>query len=44
MQGNYSVVSSQHATIRIPFVHAAADSSYGTYQTNVPIGSETTTQ
>jgi outer membrane lipoprotein-sorting protein len=44
MQGNYSVLSSQHATISIPFVHAAADSSYGTYETNVPIGSEAATQ
>lgn len=38
MQGIYSVLSSQHATIAIPYVHAAADSTYGTYETNVPIG------
>ncbi|MBV8066364.1 MAG: hypothetical protein JO113_00195 [Candidatus Eremiobacteraeota bacterium] len=37
-QGTYSVLSSQHATITIPYVHAVADSSYGVYQTNVPIG------
>jgi hypothetical protein len=36
-QGGYSVLSQQHATIRIPYVHAVADSMYGTYQTNVPI-------
>jgi hypothetical protein len=38
MQGTYSVLSAQHATISIPHVHAIADSSYGTYQTNVPLG------
>lgn len=37
MQGTYSVLSAQHATISIPHVHAIADSSYGTYQTNVPL-------
>jgi hypothetical protein len=37
MQGAYSVLSSQHATIRIPYVRAVADASYGTYQTNVPV-------
>lgn len=39
MQGLYSVLSQQHATINIPHVRAAADASYGTYETNVPIGS-----
>jgi hypothetical protein len=38
MQGVYSVLSQQHATINIPHVHAVADASYGTYETNVPIG------
>jgi hypothetical protein len=37
MQGNYSVLSQQHATINIPHVHAVADASYGTYETNVPV-------
>jgi hypothetical protein len=37
LQGNYSVLSAQHATISIPHVRAIADSSYGPYQTNVPI-------
>jgi outer membrane lipoprotein-sorting protein len=37
MQGSYSVLSSQHATIAIPYVHAAADSTYGVYETNVPV-------
>jgi hypothetical protein len=36
-QGNYSVLSTQHATIAIPHVRAIADASYGTYETNVPI-------
>lgn len=34
-QGLYSVISAQHATIDIPHVHAIADASYSTYQTNV---------
>jgi len=38
MQGNYSVLSQQHADISIPYVHAVADASYGAYETNVPIG------
>lgn len=38
MQGEYSVLSAQHATIDIPHVRAVADASYGTYETNVPIG------
>lgn len=37
MQGIYSVLASQHATIAIPYVHAAANSTYGDYETNVPI-------
>lgn len=37
VQGVYSVLSSQHATISIPHVHAAADATYGTYETNVPL-------
>lgn len=42
-QGIYSVVTSQHATIAIPYVHAAADSTYGVYETNVPVGAGATT-
>ena len=38
MQGLYAVLSQQHATINIPHVRAVADASYGTYETNVPIG------
>jgi hypothetical protein len=37
LQGNYSVLSAQHATINIPHVRAVADSSYGPYETNIPI-------
>jgi outer membrane lipoprotein-sorting protein len=37
-QGLFSVLSAQHATIDIPHVHAVADASYGTYQTNVALG------
>ena len=33
----YTVLASQHATINIPHVHAVADASYGTYQTNVTV-------
>jgi len=36
-QGTYSVLSQQHADIDIPHVHAVADASYGTYQTNVAV-------
>ncbi|HVN69851.1 MAG TPA: hypothetical protein VMU38_09410 [Candidatus Binatia bacterium] len=36
-QGMYSFVVQQHATIDIPHVRAVADSSYGTYETNVPV-------
>jgi hypothetical protein len=35
MQGNFSVLSQQHATINIPHVRAVADASYGIYETNV---------
>lgn len=38
IEGKYSVLSQQHAVVNIPHVHAVADASYGTYQTNVPIG------
>lgn len=37
LDGIYSVLSQQHATIDIPHVHAVADASYGTYQTNVAV-------
>jgi outer membrane lipoprotein-sorting protein len=37
VQGMYSVLSRQHATIEIPHVRAVADASYGTYETNVPV-------
>lgn len=36
-QGQYSVVSTQHADIHIPHVHAVADATYGEYQTNVAV-------
>jgi len=36
-QGPYSVVSTQHAEIHIPHVHAVADAMYGQYQTNVAV-------
>ncbi len=35
--GGYALLASQHATIRIPFVHAAADAVYQDYKTNVSI-------
>ncbi len=35
--GDFMVPASQHATIRIPFVHAAADATYSQYKTNVAI-------
>jgi anti-anti-sigma regulatory factor len=35
--GGYSVLATQHATIRIPYVHAAADATYSDYKTNVAI-------
>ncbi len=36
-QGQYSVISTQHADIRIPHVRAVADASYGAYRTNVMV-------
>ncbi len=33
----FSVMKAQHATIRIPFVHASAEGRYNDYRTNVPI-------
>jgi len=33
----YDVLAAQHATIRIPYVHAAADATYSDYKTNVAI-------
>jgi hypothetical protein len=35
--GSFSVIAAQHATIRIPFVHAALDGAYDDYKTNVAI-------
>jgi anti-anti-sigma factor len=35
--GGFTVLAKQHATIHIPFVHAAADATYGDYHTNVAI-------
>jgi anti-anti-sigma factor len=35
--GGFDVLAAQHATIRIPFVHAAADAAYTSYETGVPI-------
>jgi hypothetical protein len=37
-ESNYSLLAAQHATISIPYVHAVADATYGTYQINVPVG------
>lgn len=36
-QGQYNVVATQHADIKIPHVHAVADATYGEYQTNVAV-------
>lgn len=36
-QGQYNVVASQHAEIKIPHVHAVADATFGQYQTNVAL-------
>jgi hypothetical protein len=38
LQGDYVVLSQQHAAIDIPHVRAVADATYGTYQTNVAFG------
>jgi len=35
--GDFNVLAAQHATIRIPYVHAAADARYDGYQTNVAL-------
>jgi len=35
--GGFTVLAKQHATIRIPFLHAAAEAVYHDYQTNVAI-------
>ncbi len=35
--GGFAVLAKQHATIHIPFVHAAAEATYGDYRTNVAI-------
>ena len=35
--GGCTVLAAQHATIRIPYVHAAADAIYSDYKTNVAI-------
>jgi anti-anti-sigma regulatory factor len=35
--GGFAVLAKQHATIHIPFVHAAADATYDDYRTNVAI-------
>ncbi len=34
---SFTVLAKQHATIRIPFVHAAAEATYSNYRTNVVI-------
>jgi outer membrane lipoprotein-sorting protein len=36
-QGQFNVVATQHADIKIPHVHAVADATYGEYQTNVAV-------
>lgn len=36
-EGGYSLLSSQHAEIRIPHVHAVADAKYSDYRTNVAV-------
>ncbi len=36
-EGEYSVLSQQHAVIDIPHVRAVADAIYGAYETNVPV-------
>jgi hypothetical protein len=38
LQGSYTVLSQQQATISIPHVRAVAYATYGTYQTNVAFG------
>lgn len=36
-EDGFLVLSSQHATIDIPHIHAVADAQYGAYETNVPV-------
>jgi L-asparaginase/Glu-tRNA(Gln) amidotransferase subunit D len=36
-QGQFNVVSTQHADIRIPHVRAVADATYAQYQANVAV-------
>jgi hypothetical protein len=36
-EGGFTVLSSQHAMIHIPYVHAVADATYAAYQTNVAV-------
>lgn len=36
-EGGFNLISQQHADIQIPHVHAVADSTYATYQTNVAL-------
>ena len=36
-EGQYRVIATQHADIRIPHVHAVADATYARYQTNVTV-------
>ena len=36
-EGGFTLLSTQHADISIPHVHAVADSRYETYQTNVAV-------
>lgn len=36
-ENGYWVLGEQHARIDIPYVHAVAEATYGTYQTNVPL-------
>ncbi len=38
LEGAYTLLAAQHATISIPHVRAVADASYGAYETNVPVG------
>ncbi len=36
-ENGYEVLASQHAVIRIPYIHAVADATYGPYETNLAI-------
>jgi hypothetical protein len=35
--GQFSLLARQHATIRIPYIHASAEAAYTDYHTNVAI-------